>query len=149
MTFGLWQLKDLSTPYNWLYANHAIAILAFVLCILLVIWNIYLSISYRKEMDQVPTKYNFILGDDSFLPFQMPLRYVRKVFFSVFIVIGIIELQLIGLIASNFIVLAFYGLFKPSKSKFNNYINIFIELIYVGLEVTILLFANSVSLSTD
>ena len=100
-------------------------------------------------MDLVPTKYKFILGDDSFLPFQMPLRYVRKVFFSIFIVIGIIELQLIGLIASNFIVLAFYGLYKPSKSKFNNYINILIEIIYIGLEVTILLFVNSVSLSTE
>jgi hypothetical protein len=99
-------------------------------------------------MDQVPIKYNFILGDESFLPFQMPLRYVRKVFFAIFIVIGIIELQLIGLIASNFIVLAFYGLYKPSKSKFSNYVNILIELVYIGLEVTILLFTNSVSLST-
>lgn len=45
-------------------------------------------------------------------------------------------------------VFAFYILYKPSKSKFNNYINILIELSYIGLEVTILLYANSVNLST-
>jgi hypothetical protein len=63
VTFGLWQLKDFSTPYNWSYANHVIAMLSLVICILLVIWNIYLSVSYRKEMDKVPIKYNFIVGD--------------------------------------------------------------------------------------
>ncbi len=46
-------------------------------------------------------------------------------------------------------VLAFYMLYKPSKSKFNNYVNILIELSYIGLEVTILLYANSVNLSTE
>ncbi len=63
----------------------------------------------------------------------MPLRYVRKLFFCVFIVIAIIELQVIGLIASNFMVFAFYAIYKPSKSKFNNYINILIEMSYIGL----------------
>ena len=60
-----------------------------------------------------------------------------------------IELQVIGLIASNFMVFAFYLYFKPSKSKFNNYINILIEMCYIALEVTILIFMNSVGLSTD
>lgn len=77
-------------------------------------------------MSSVPNKYNFIQGDDSFMPYQMPLRYIRKVLFCVFIVVGIIELQIIGLIASNFMVLAFYAFFKPSKSRFNNYVNILI-----------------------
>jgi len=99
-------------------------------------------------MDKVPTKYNFILGDDSFIPYQMPLRYIRKFLFCIFIVIGIIELQIIGLIASNFMVFAFYAFYKPSKSKFNNYVNILIEMSYIGLEVTILLFVNSVGLTT-
>jgi len=48
VTFGFWQLKDLTTPYNWSYANHAMAILAIVICLLLVVWNVYLSVSYRK-----------------------------------------------------------------------------------------------------
>lgn len=149
VTFALWQLKDFSVPYNWSYANHVIAMLSLGLCMLLVVWNVYLSVSYRKEMDRVPTKYNFIIGDDSFLPYQMPLRYVRKLFFCVFIVIGITELQVIGLIASNFMVLAFYIMFKPSKSRFSNWINILIEMSYVGLELTILMYANSVGLKTD
>ena len=90
MTFGLWQIKDFTTPYSWSYANHVIAILCVVLCLLLVAWNVYLSVSYRKEMGKVPIKYSFIVGDESFLPFQIPLRYVRKVFICVFLVISII-----------------------------------------------------------
>ena len=90
VTFGLWQLKDFTTPYSWSYANHAIAMLAVVICLLLVVWNVYLSVSYRKEMDKVPIKYSFIAGDESFLPFQMPLRFVRKLFFCGFLVIAII-----------------------------------------------------------
>ena len=46
-------------------------------------------------------------------------------------------------------VFAFYLIYKPSKSKFNNYINILIELSYIDLEITILLFVNSVNLSTE
>jgi hypothetical protein len=41
-------------------------------------------------MDKVPIKYSFITGDESFLPFQMPLRYIRKLFFCGFLVIAII-----------------------------------------------------------
>lgn len=37
-----------------------------------------------------------------------------------------IELEVVGMIASNFIILAFYTIYKPSKSRFNNYINILI-----------------------
>lgn len=149
VTFGFWQFKDFSTPYTWSYANHVIAILTLVICLLLVAWNVYLSVSYRKEMDKVPTKYGFIVGDESLLPFQMPLRYVRKLFFCGFLVVAIIELQIIGLIAVNFMVFAFYLIYKPSKSSFSNYINILIELSYLALEITILLFVNSVNLSTE
>jgi hypothetical protein len=90
MVFGLWQIKDLSTPYAWSYANHALAFLAVLVCLLLVFWNVYLSLSYKKDMENVPKKYNFILGDDSIIPYQMPLRYIRKVLFCIFIVVGII-----------------------------------------------------------
>jgi hypothetical protein len=131
--FGFWQYKDMTTPYSWSYANLALSNLALLVCFMLVVWNIYLSLSYRKQIDKVPTKYNFILGDDSFIPYQMPLRYIRKLLFCVFISIGIVELQVIGIIASNFMVLAFYAYFRPSKSKFSNYINILVELSYIGL----------------
>ena len=131
--FGLWQFNDLSTDESWSIANIAIAFLSLLLCLLLVVWNVYLSLSYRKEMDKVPTKYHFILGDDSFIPYQMPLRYIRKLLFCFFIFMAMIELQIIALIATNFMVFAFYAYYKPSKSQFNNWINIIIELCYIGL----------------
>lgn len=52
------------------------------------------------------------------------------------------------MIASNFIILAFYTIYKPSKSRFNNYINILIELCYIGLELTIIFYANDFSIDT-
>jgi hypothetical protein len=77
-------------------------------------------------MDQVPKKYQFILGDDSFIPYQMPLRYIRKLLFCIFIFMAMIELQIIALISVNFMMLVFYFYYRPSKSKFNNYVNIVI-----------------------
>jgi len=52
------------------------------------------------------------------------------------------------MIAANFIVLAFYIIYRPSKYKFNNFINILIELCYVGLELTIIFFVNNFSITT-
>ena len=39
-------------------------------------------------MDNVPKKYAFVLGADSHIPFEMPLRVIRKVLFCVFLVAG-------------------------------------------------------------
>ena len=47
MFFGWWQLRDLTTPYDWSYANLALSILCWTVCLLLVVWIIYLAISYR------------------------------------------------------------------------------------------------------
>jgi hypothetical protein len=63
VTFSLWQFKDFTTPYDWSIANHVLSTLCLIVCILLVVWNIYLSVGFRKEMDKVPNKYNFIVGD--------------------------------------------------------------------------------------
>lgn len=46
-------------------------------------------------------------------------------------------------------VFAFYFYYKPSKSKFSNYINILVEACYIGLEITILAYVNSVGLQTQ
>lgn len=52
------------------------------------------------------------------------------------------------MIASNFLILAFYTIYRPSKSKFSNFANIVIELSYIGLELTIIFYANAFSLDT-
>jgi hypothetical protein len=46
--FGLWQFKDFSTTESWSIMNHALAVLCLLLCLLLVVWNVYLALEYRK-----------------------------------------------------------------------------------------------------
>lgn len=53
------------------------------------------------------------------------------------------------MIANNVLVLSYYLFFKPSKSRLSNWINILIELCYVALETTMLLFNNEISPTTD
>ena len=53
------------------------------------------------------------------------------------------------MLASNFIMLAFYVIYRPSKSRFSNYVNILIELSYIGLEMTAIFYINNSSLDTD
>ena len=50
---------------------------------------------------------------------------------------------------TNFLVLAYYLFYKPAKSRISNWINIFIELSYIGLEITLMSFVNAVSPNTD
>jgi len=67
MFFGLWQLKDLTTPYSWNYANLAVSVLSWILCIFITLWTIYLSLKFNKNPDSTPKKYKFIQGEDSHL----------------------------------------------------------------------------------
>jgi hypothetical protein len=63
----------------------------------------------------------------------MPLRYIRKLLFCIFLVIGTTETQVISIMGANFLVFSYYAFFKPSKSRLSNWINILIELCYIGL----------------
>lgn len=146
--FGLWQLKNLVVSGSWCYANILLSILCWVLCMMLTAWVVYLSLRYKEDATRVPKKYSFILGEDSHIPFEMPLRHIRKLLFCIFLVIASIETQIIAMIGSNCMVLAYYLFFKPAKSRFSNWVNILIELSYIGLELAILLYNNEVSLTT-
>ena len=149
VVFGFWQFYDLNFPYNWSYANLAVAILCIILCLMVVVWVVYLSLKFRGDPENIPKKFKFVAGDESFLPYQMPLRYIRKLLLCLFIFSSMVELQVVAMIASNFLILAFYLIYRPSKSKFSNWINIFIELCYIGLELVIMVFVNDYEVTTD
>ena len=51
--------------------------------------------------------------------------------------------------SANFLILAFYAIYKPSKSKFTNYVNILIELSYIGLELVIIFYVNDFEQTTE
>jgi len=51
-------------------------------------------------------------------------------------------MQVICIMGANFMVLAYYLFFRPVKSRLSNWINVLIEMCYIGLEITIILFVN-------
>jgi hypothetical protein len=146
--FGLWQLKNLTVVGSWCYANILVSIVCWLACMMVTAWVIYLSLRYKDDVTKVPKKHAFILGEESHIPFEMPLRHVRKLLFCIFLVIYSIETQIIAMIGSNCLVLAYYLFYKPAKSRFSNWINILIELCYIALEVCILLYNNELSPTT-
>jgi hypothetical protein len=136
MTFGffsMFQMKDLKPTQPWQYGNLVLSFLCFVLFIGFPLFVIINALKYRKDMSKVPRKFAFIQGDQSFIPYQIPFRYFRKMLLCIFLVVGTIEIQVPAMIASNFLIFAFYLFFKPSKSSFTNWINILIEVCYLGL----------------
>jgi hypothetical protein len=145
MFFGLYQLNNLTLSGSWSYANIFVSIVCWVSCIMVTIWVVYLSLLYKDGTAKVPKKHAFVLGEDSHMPFEMPLRHIRKLLFCIFLVATTIETQLIAMIGINSMVLAYYLFYKPAKSRFSNWTNILIELSYIGLEVAILLYNNEVS----
>ena len=100
-------------------------------------------------MTKIPKKHKFILGEDSHIPFEIALRHIRKLLFCIFLAIGKIETQVMAIMGANFLVLSYYLFYKPSKSRVSNWINILIELSYIGMEITLLSFVNQVSPNTD
>ena len=60
-----------------------------------------------------------------------------------------IELQLFGMISANFLILAFYVIYRPSKSKFTNLCNILIEISYICIEFIVLLYINDFEIETE
>lgn len=79
----------------------------------------------------------------------MPLRYIRKFTVCLFLFSAYLELQVVGMLSANFIMLAFYCIYRPSTSRFTNIINILIEACYISLEMVIIFYINNVDLSTD
>lgn len=140
--FGLWQFYDTTIYASWSYGSLFCAFICLAACVAMVVWTVALALHYRTDFEKVPKKYQFILGDESFLPYQMPLRYLRKLFFCFFLFSAMIELQLVGMISANFLILAFYVIYKPSKSKFTNYVNILIEACYLAIELIVLVYIN-------
>jgi hypothetical protein len=147
--FGFWQLRDLNTTTGWNIANLIVAFLCLFICVFITCWVVYLSLKYRNDVTKVPKKHQFILGEDSHIPFEIALRHIRKLLFCAFLAIGKIETQVMAVMAANFLVLAYYLFYKPSKSRVSNWVNILIELSYIGLEITMLTFVNKVSPNTD
>ena len=54
-----------------------------------------------------------------------------------------------AIMAANFMVLAYYLFYKPAKSRLSNWINLLIELSYIGLEITMMAFVNEVKPTTE
>jgi hypothetical protein len=83
--FGLWQFYDISFPYNWNIGSFVVAMFCILVCFAMVIWVVHLTLTNRNNFDKIPKKYNFIVGDESHLPYQMPLRYLRKTLLCLFL----------------------------------------------------------------
>lgn len=140
--FGFWQFKDMQTTTGWNVGNLAVCFVCLLLCLMLTCWVIYLSMKYRHDPSKIPKKHQFILGEDSHIPFEMALRHIRKLLFCAFLAIGKIETQIMAIMGTNFLVLAYYLFYKPAKSRVSNWINILIEICYIGLEITLMGFVN-------
>lgn len=147
--FSLWQFYDLEMHYRWSSANLAFALLSLGACVATAGWVLHLALKSRKEFENVPKKFAFILGDESHLPYQMPLRYIRKLLLCFFLFTAMIELQLVGMISANFLILSFYCIYRPSKSAFTNYANIIIESCYIIIEMLVLCYINDFNLTTS
>lgn len=88
--FSMFQMKDLKPSQPWQYGNLVMSFICFLVFLGFPVFVIYHSLKHRKNMDKVPRKFAFIKGDQSFIPYQIPLRYFRKVMLCCFLVIGTI-----------------------------------------------------------
>jgi phosphoglycerol transferase MdoB-like AlkP superfamily enzyme len=64
----------------------------------------------------------------------MPIRYLRKLFFALALLLPSVQSQLVFLLSINLAFLIMLVVYRPSKTALTNYVCIFIELMLVVLE---------------
>ncbi len=62
---------------------------------------------------------------------EIPFRYIRKLMLCIALVMPAFEAQVIIMMMSNLVFMAYYMCFTPSKSKLTNYVNFTIEIGYL------------------
>jgi hypothetical protein len=64
----------------------------------------------------------------------MPLRYGRKLFFAIALLLPSFQSQLVALLSINISFLVLYLCYKPSKTPLTNYVCLFLEVLLVLME---------------
>jgi len=65
---------------------------------------------------------------------EIPFRYIRKLMLCLALVMPSFEAQVIIMMMVNFVFMAYYMCFTPSKSKLTNYLNFSVEIGYILIE---------------
>jgi hypothetical protein len=86
----MYQMYDLNRGPSWKDANFFFSFLSLIGIIIYTIFIIKKSLEYRKDMTKVPRKFEFLIGDESFIPFQISLRYFRKFMLCIFLAVGLL-----------------------------------------------------------
>lgn len=128
--------------------NLAAAVIVMIVYAAWLLWVVYLGSKFRKKIDAIPKKYQFLVYEESQFPMEIPLRALFKVVVGLVLISGEVSVQLILLMVFNLIYLIYTACYAPSKKMLTNALNIFLMAGLILIEI--ILFAYSTTaMSTD
>ena len=133
MFIAAFQFKQASFKTNWDIFNVVFAAFVTLFYLSYTIFILYLGNRHKNPEKKIPKKWSFLRLEPSSFPMEIPLRYLRKLFVCLALLIPHVDSQCIILIMVNLIFLMYTGCFMPSKSTITNAINITIDSSYVIL----------------
>lgn len=141
--FAFLQFRDWSTPAPWCYVN---LILAVALPLLVLAYPCYLlrrAVQFHSQPQRLPKGLRFMLLEGSG-PWELLVRYVRKVLFCVALAAPSFHLQIVPLLAVNVFFTAFLLYLRPHARAGNNLFIVLNEALLILLEVLLVVYYSKV-----
>ena len=107
-------------------ANLAVAVIVLICFVVWLVAITYVGSKYRNRLDKIPSKFNFLVYEDSQFPMEIPLRALFKFVVGLVLIAGEVTVQLVLLMVFNLIYLIYTFCYSPSKKSLTNYLNIFL-----------------------
>ena len=130
---AVYQFRQASLETNWDIFNIVFASFVALLYFIYTIFIIYLGNKYKNPETKLPKKWSFLKMEPNSFPMEIPLRYLRKMFICLALLIPSVDAQCILLIMTNLIFLMYTSCFMPAKSMVTNAVNITIDSSYIIL----------------
>jgi hypothetical protein len=93
----------------------------------------YFAVKYKRRLQDVPKKFDFLTIESSQFPMEIPMRGLFKLMVGCALIAPEVAIQLILLIVFNLTMLIVTLCYKPSRNAPTNYMNAFVHLAMIVL----------------
>ncbi len=106
--------------------NIALSGLTILVLNAIVAYTVFLAYKYNKKHEKLPKKFVFLMLEPSNMMLDMPVRFLRKLFFVIALLLPSFQSQLVLLLSINISFFIMMLCYRPSKSTLTHYASLLI-----------------------
>jgi len=119
---------------------------AIIVALSYAVWLItitYHAVKYKRRLQNFPKKFAFLGIEDSQFPMEIPLRGLFKLLVGCALIFPEVSIQLMLLMVINLTYIVVTLCYKPSRNAPTNYVNVFVHLVMIGMEIVLFFYQIS------